>query len=142
MNLSRRTFITSAALAPVACGGLSYEHGTPVAQPKPLPMVRPPQVGQEWTYIKKDIFNGKTLEVINERVASVGATIVLERSTANGIRLPDEIQSSWGMVSTDPQWPRLLNSGQKRSPPHGQNSSTANTVSLDILNQEWGGKNT
>jgi hypothetical protein len=47
--------------------------------------------------------------VINERVASVGATIVLERSTANGIRLPDEIQSSWGIVSTDPQWPRLLN---------------------------------
>ncbi|QWE23995.1 hypothetical protein FD977_06875 [Polynucleobacter sp. AP-Elch-400A-B2] len=109
MNLSRRTFIASAALAPVACGGLSYEHGTPVAQPKLLPMVRPPQVGQEWTYIKKDIFDGKTLDVINERVASVGATIVLERSTANGFRLPDEIQSSWGMVSTDPQWPRLLN---------------------------------
>jgi len=34
---------------------------------------------------------------------------VLERSTANGFRLPDEIQSSWGMVSTDPQWSRLLN---------------------------------
>ena len=109
MNLSRRTFIASAALAPVACGSLSYEHGIPVAQPKPLPMVRPPQVGQEWTYIKKDIFDGKTLDVINERVASVGTTIVLERSTANGLRLPDEIQSSWGMVSTDPQWPRLLN---------------------------------
>ena len=109
MNLSRRSFIASAALAPVACGGLSYEHGTPVAQPKPLPMVRPPQVGQEWTYIKKDVFDGKTLDLIHERVASVGTTIVLERSTANGLRLPDEIQSSWGMVSTDPQWPRLLN---------------------------------
>jgi hypothetical protein len=80
-----------------------------VAQPKPLPMVRPPQVGQEWTYIKKDIFDGKTLDVINERVVSVGTTVVLERSTANGFRLPNEIQSSWGMVSTDPQWPRLLN---------------------------------
>jgi hypothetical protein len=109
MNLSRRTFIASAALVPVACGGLPYEHGTPVAQPKSLPMVRPPQVGQEWTYIKKDIFDGKTRDVIQERVASIGAVIVLERSTATGLRLPDEIQSSWGMVSTDPQWPRLLN---------------------------------
>jgi hypothetical protein len=72
-------------------------------------MIRPPQLGQEWTYIKKDIFDGKTLDVINERVASVGTTVVLERSTANGLRLPNEIQSSWGMVSTDPQWPRLLN---------------------------------
>jgi hypothetical protein len=109
MNLSRRTFIASAALVPVACGGLPYEHGSPVAQPKSLPMVRPPQVGQEWTYIKKDIFDGKTRDVIHERVASIGAVIVLERSTATGLRLPDEIQSSWGMVSTDPQWPRLLN---------------------------------
>ena len=31
MNLSRRAFITSAALAPVACGvPLAYERGTPV----------------------------------------------------------------------------------------------------------------
>ena len=56
MNLSRRTFIASAALAPVACGSLSYEHGIPVPQPNPLPVVRSPQVGQEWTYIKKDVF--------------------------------------------------------------------------------------
>ena len=48
MNLSRRAFITSAALAPVACGvPLGYERGTPVAQPGPLPAIRPPQIGQE-----------------------------------------------------------------------------------------------
>lgn len=109
MNLSRRTFIASAALAPVACGSLSYEHGTPVPQPKPLPAIRPPQLGQEWTYIKRDIFDGKTLDVINERVVSIGATIVIERSTTDGRQLPSEIQPSWGMVSTDPHWPRLLN---------------------------------
>ncbi|CAM3702164.1 hypothetical protein [Polynucleobacter antarcticus] len=108
MNLSRRTFIASAALAPVACGGLSYERAIPVAQPKPLPMVRPPQVGQEWTYIKKDMFNGKTLDVINERIANVASTITIERNTANGFKLPSEIQTSWGMVSTDTQWSRLI----------------------------------
>ncbi len=108
MNLSRRTFIASAALAPVACGGLSYEHGTPVTQPNPLPTIRPPQVGQEWTYIKKNVFDGKTKEIVNEKVRNIGSTIVIERNTADGYRLPDEIQSSWGMVTLDPQWHRLL----------------------------------
>jgi hypothetical protein len=109
MNLSRRTFIASAALAPVACGSLSYERGIPVAQPKPLPTVRLPQVGQEWNYFKKNIFDGKTLGVINERVANIGSTIVIERMTIDGARLPSEIQTSWGMVATDTQWPRLIN---------------------------------
>ncbi len=54
MNVTRRSFIVSAALAPIACGvPLGYERGTPVAQPNPLPKVRPPQVGQEWTYVRK-----------------------------------------------------------------------------------------
>jgi len=110
MNLSRRTFITSAALTPVACGiPLSYERGIPVAAPKPAPSVRPPQIGQEWSYIKKDIFNGKTLGVITERISKIGSSIVIDRSTSDGGMLASEIQTSWGMVTTDTQWPRLLN---------------------------------
>jgi hypothetical protein len=110
MNLTRRTFITTAALAPVACGvPLSYENGIPVTAPKPMPLVRPPQVGQEWTYIKRDTFNGKTLGVITERVTQIGSNIVIARSTQDGEALPSEIQTSWGMVATDTQWPKLLN---------------------------------
>jgi hypothetical protein len=109
MNLSRRTFIASAALAPVACGvPLSYENGIPVAAPKPIPVIRPPQIGQEWTYIKKDVFNGKTLGLITERISQLSPNIVIERSS-DGMSLPSEIQTSWGMVATDTQWPRLLN---------------------------------
>ena len=108
MNLSRRTFIASAALAPVACGvPLGYERGTAIAQPNPLPIVRTPQVGQEWNYVKKDVFNGKTLGLITERVASVGSRITIERSE-DGNMLPNEIQGPWGMVQTDPQWPKLV----------------------------------
>ena len=108
MNPSRRTFIISTALAPVACGvPLGYERGTPVAQPNPMPTVRAPQVGQEWTYVKKDVFNGKTLGLITERVANVGSSITIERSE-DGAALPSEIQSSWGWVTLDPQWPKLL----------------------------------
>ena len=108
MNLSRRTFITSAALVPVACGvPLSYERGTSVAQPNPVPAVRPPQVGQEWVYVKKDVFNGKILGIITERVASIGSSITINRSE-DGSMLPSEIQSSWGFVTTDPQWSKLM----------------------------------
>ena len=109
MNLSRRTFITSAALAPVACGvPLSYERGTPVVQPNPLPTIRPPQVGQEWTYVKRDVFEGKIRGVITEKVASVGSTIVIERMDDTGAKLPSEIQGPWGVVRLDTSWSRLM----------------------------------
>ncbi|QWE15966.1 hypothetical protein [Polynucleobacter sp. AP-Nino-20-G2] len=109
MNLSRRTFISSAALIPVACTSLSYEHGIPVAQPKPLPVIRPPQVGQEWTYVKRNVFDGKTLGVITERIASIASVITIERTSGDGVALPSEIQTSWGMIATDTQWAHLLN---------------------------------
>lgn len=109
MNLSRRTFIVSSALAPIACGvPLGYERGTPVVQPNPLPAVRPPVVGQEWTYLKRSVFDGKSLGLITERVANVGSTITIERSNDYGEQLPNEIQGPWGMVLTDPQWPHLV----------------------------------
>jgi hypothetical protein len=109
MNLSRRIFIASAALAPVACGiPLGYQRGTPVAQPKPTPTVRPPQIGQEWTYVQRDVFDGKIRGVITEKVTSVSSTIVIERMDENGNRLPSEIQGPWGFVQTSTAWPRLI----------------------------------
>jgi hypothetical protein len=110
MKLSRRAFITSAALAPVACGvPLSYERGMPVAQPTPLPLVRPPQPGQEWSYIKRNVFNGKNLGLVTDRITSIGSTIVLERTDENGGKLPNEVQAPWGMVITDPHWSHVIN---------------------------------
>jgi len=110
MKISRRAFITSAALAPVACGvPLSYERGMPVAQPKTIPTVRPPQVGQEWSYIKRNVFDGKTRGLTTDRVASIGASIVIERTDESGAKLGDEVQGPWGMVITDSHWARTMN---------------------------------
>ncbi len=110
MKLSRRAFIASAALAPVACGvPLSYERGIPVAQPNPLPLVRSPQVGQEWSYIKRDVFSGKQLGIVTERIASVGSTVVVARTDENGGKLANEVQAPWGMVMTDPHWSHVIN---------------------------------
>lgn len=109
MNISRRTFIASAALAPVACGvPLAYQRGAPVAQPKPIPMVRAPQVGQEWTYVQRDVFDGKIRGITTEKVASVGPTIVIERSDESGGMLASEIQGPWGIVQDSTSWPRLI----------------------------------
>ena len=110
MNPTRRSFIASAALLPVACGvPLSYENGIPVAAPNPLPTIRPPQIGQEWTYIKRNTFNGKTLGTFTERVTSVGSVIKIESTSEGGAQLPSEIQQPWGMVITDPNWSKILN---------------------------------
>jgi hypothetical protein len=73
-----------------------------------VPTVRPPKIGQEWTYVKKDVFDGRVLALITERVFNIGTTITINRSTADGGMLPSEIQSNWGFVLTDPQWPHLL----------------------------------
>jgi hypothetical protein len=110
MKLSRRTFIATAALTPLGCvSSLSYEQGLPVAQPNPLPLIRAPQVGQEWTYLKRNVFNGASLGLINERVTSIGANITIEQTAANGGKLPNEIQTTWGMVATDTLWSKVLN---------------------------------
>ncbi len=109
MNVSRRTFITATALTPVACGvPLGYERGTPVAQPQPIPVVRPPKVGQEWTYVQRNVFDGKTLGLLTERVASMASTIVIERSDESGGKFSNEVQGPWGMVITDPHWSRTM----------------------------------
>lgn len=110
MNLTRRTLVTTVALSPLACGvPLSYEMGIPVVAPNPPTKIRPPEVGQEWVYIKRDAFDGKILDVITENISQISTNIVITRLSQGGEILPNEIQSSWGMVVVDPQWPRLLN---------------------------------
>ena len=109
MNLLQRLSIITFVLAITACGApLGYETGNSISTPNPLPIVRAPQVGQEWVYSKKNVFNGKELAIITERVSSVGDQIAISRTTADGGQLPSEIQGPWGMISTDPHWSRVI----------------------------------
>ena len=97
MNLLQRISILTIVLAITACGApLGYEMGNSVSTPNPLPTLRAPQVGQEWVYSKKNVFNGKELGIITERVSSVGAQITITRTAADGGQLPSEIQGPWG----------------------------------------------
>jgi len=109
MNLIQRLSVITLVLLTAACAApLGYETGNSMSPPNPLPTVRAPQVGQEWVYSKKNVFNSKELGIITERVSSVGSQITITRTTADGGQLPSEIQGPWGMISTDPHWARVI----------------------------------
>jgi hypothetical protein len=110
MQATRRLFIAATAVAPIGCGTpISRDHGIPVAAPMPMPLVRLPQIGQEWRYLERDFFSGQTRGVIVEKISGVGKTITVSRSDEYGAPLPTEIQAPHGMVITDPHWGKVLN---------------------------------
>lgn len=89
----------------VACiSSQPYPKGIIEAQPQPMPVVRTPKVGQEWVYQVRNVFNQEVIDVVTERVVSVGDQIRIARSGAKAGPLPDEIQSPWGYVVQDPHW--------------------------------------
>jgi hypothetical protein len=110
MHKTRRLFIAASAIAPIGCGiPISRDHGIPVAAPMPMPLVRLPQIGQEWRYLERDFFSGQTRGVVVEKISSIGKTITVSRSDEYGSPLPSEIQGPHGMVITDPHWGKVLN---------------------------------
>ncbi|MDE2260310.1 MAG: hypothetical protein KGK17_08315 [Betaproteobacteria bacterium] len=72
--------------------------------PSVLPKVRPPEVGQEWVYALRNVYNQDALGVITEKVVAVGDKIRIQRTSSKIGALPDEIQGPWGMILQDSHW--------------------------------------
>ena len=101
----QKSFLLMLPLFLVACiSSQPYPKGIVEAQPQPNPVVRPPKVGQEWVYQVRNVFNQEVVDVITEKVISVGDQIRISRSGVKAGQLPDEIQSPWGYVIQDPHW--------------------------------------
>jgi hypothetical protein len=66
--------------------------------------MRPPQVGQQWVYQIRNVFNQELVDIVTETVVSIKPQILIERTGQKSGRLPDEIQEPWGYVVQDPQW--------------------------------------
>ncbi|SNX29423.1 hypothetical protein SAMN06295945_1800 [Polynucleobacter meluiroseus] len=81
-----------------------YPEGIPLVAPISPPTVRAPQVGQQWVYEVRNVFNRELVDIVTERVASVGPQVRIERSGLKAGQLPDEIQGPWGYVIQDPFW--------------------------------------
>ena len=100
-----KLFVWMLPLFLIACiSSQPYPRGVVEAQPQPTPVVRPPRVGQEWVYQVRNVFNQEVVDVITEKVVSVGDQIRISRSGVKVGQLPDEIQSPWGYVIQDPHW--------------------------------------
>ena len=101
----QKLFLFTLPLFLVACiSSQPYPKGMVEAQPQPTPVVRAPKVGQEWVYQVRNVFNQEVVDVVTERVVSVGDQIRISRSGVKAGPLPDEIQSPWGYVIQDPHW--------------------------------------
>jgi len=74
-----------------------------------VPSIRPPQIGQQWVYNKINQFTGKVQDQIIESVEIISQQITISRSDQAGAKLASEIQSSWGVIASDPHWGRVQN---------------------------------
>jgi hypothetical protein len=105
INSMRRLLVLLAPTLLAACiASQPYPTSTPLPQPVNPPKVRAPQVGQQWVYNVRNVFNQELVDIVTERVVSVGPQIRIERSGLKAGSLPDEIQQPWGYVLQDPHW--------------------------------------
>lgn len=109
MNINRRTWLASALALPM--GGCAIQYLPSLATEAVAPpagdgaRVRPPAVGQVWTYRQFNMFNSALVATVREQVASADAAGVVVRRTADGQAvLPDEVHAAWGLLRTDPVW--------------------------------------
>ncbi len=102
----RRSLLLMLAALPAACvtHPLEGPQGTTVAGPGTTPPIRPPQVGQEWVYTVRDVYNRNFVGVVTEKVVAVGDTVRIARTSPTLGPLPDEIQKPWGTIVQDPHW--------------------------------------
>lgn len=81
-----------------------YPVGIALPAPTITPKVRSPQVGQQWVYQVRNVFNQEIVDVITETVIAVGPQVRIERKGVKAGPLPDEIQEPWGYILQDPHW--------------------------------------
>ena len=102
---ARRLLVLALPLILAACiSSQPYPATTPLPQPINPPNVRVPQVGQQWVYNVRNVFNQELVDVVTEKVVSVGPQIRIQRSGLKAGPLPDEIQEPWGYILQDPHW--------------------------------------
>lgn len=107
MHPTRRQLLLASLALPMA--GCAIRPLSPVAArslpvPASMPAIRPPALGQKWTYRKSNFFNSQLLATETEEVTSVGNPVVVSRRNDAGQVLPEERDVLWGQVQQDPVW--------------------------------------
>jgi hypothetical protein len=66
--------------------------------------MRPPALGQSWTYQKFNVYNSELIATEREDVVSISPRIILNRATASGTQLPQEQHRQWGQLLREAHW--------------------------------------
>lgn len=111
MDALRRKTVLSLLALPVGCGlqPLAPVRTQVITGPTSLVLVRPPVIGQSWTYQKLNVYNSEVVAIERETVASISPRIILERSTEAGMQLPQEHHLQWGQLLREPHWDMTQN---------------------------------
>jgi hypothetical protein len=106
MDALRRKTVLSLLALPAGCGlqPLAPLHTQAIMGPTSRVQMRPPAIGQSWTYQKLNMYNGEVVAIERETVAALSPRIVLERSTPAGLPLPQEHHLTWGQLLREPHW--------------------------------------
>jgi hypothetical protein len=107
----RETLLALLAL-PAGCGFVQVLpplRTEPLASPANEPKIRPPALGQSWTYQKFNFYNGALLAVEREEVIALEPQIVLRRTDETGQLLAEERDKTWGQILREPTWDFVQN---------------------------------
>jgi hypothetical protein len=106
MDLLRRKTLLALLALPAGCGNppLTPVRTEPLASPANEPKIRPPALGQSWTYQKFNGYDSALVATEREEVVAVIPQIIIRRQTETGGVLPEEHHRQWGQVVRDPAW--------------------------------------
>lgn len=106
MYPSRRKLVLSLLALPAGCAfqplpALRTESAAAPAQPL---SVRPPAVGQRWTYRRYNGFNSALLATEEDEVTAVEPCVIVRRRSDATAVVQEEQQQPWGQVLRDLSW--------------------------------------
>jgi hypothetical protein len=109
MDMLKRRSLWALLGLPAGCAipYLPPLEATPLGPGASLGPVRPPALGQRWTYQLLNVYNSQQLDTVTEEVVSLEGGIRIRRTSANQRALDDEWQPAWGQVVQDPYWDAL-----------------------------------
>jgi hypothetical protein len=111
MDTLRRKTVLGLLALPAGCAlqPLAPVRTQAIVGPSSGVQMRPPAMGQSWTYKKLNVYNGDVVGIERETVSSLSPRIVLERSTDTGMPLPQELHQQWGLLLREPHWDMTQN---------------------------------
>lgn len=106
MQSTRRKLVLSLLALPAGCAfqPLPALRSEPAPPPARIPAVRPPALGQSWTYRKYNGYNSALLATETDEVTALEPHVVLRHRSNAGPGILEEHQQPWGQVLRDLSW--------------------------------------